>query len=81
MGYDILRALMREQAARPNSVWNVTASAEVTVELRDGMADDLKKLEAAIGATVTLAGDDDFTRERFDMAPGGVSGESSGENS
>ena len=81
VGYDILRALMREQAARPSSVWNVTASAEVAVDLRDGMADDLKKLEAAIGATVTLAGDDDFTRERFDMAPGGMSEESSGENS
>jgi ribonuclease G len=75
VGYDVLRALMREQAARPGGGWHITASAKVTAELLGEMKDNLKELEAVIGASVTLVADDDFPRERFDMAPGNTSGE------
>lgn len=70
VGYDILRALMREQVARPGANWNVTAAQEVTAVLQGAMGNDLKELEAAIGTTVRLAADDGFPRGRFDMAPG-----------
>ena len=85
VGYDILRAVMREQAARPSGGWNVTAAPEVTETFRGAMENDLKELEAMTGATVTLSTDEDFPPERFDIAPGdssgGAPGESSGENS
>jgi Ribonuclease G/E len=75
VGYDILRALIREQAARPGCGWHITASAKVTAELLGEMKDDLKELEAVIGASVTLVADDDFPRERFDVVPGNASEE------
>lgn len=81
VGYDILRAVMREQAARPSGGWHVTAAPEVTEMFRSAMENDLKKLEAMTGTTVTLSTDEDFPPERFDMAPGGAPGESSGEDS
>jgi hypothetical protein len=60
---------------RPGGGWHITASAKVTAELLGEMKDDLKELEAMIGASVTLVVDDDFPRERFDMASGNASGE------
>ncbi len=82
VGYNILRAVIREQAARPSGGWNVTAATEVTAELRsEGMQGDLRELEAAIGTTVTLAADEGFPRGRFDMAPGDKQGDTSGDAS